>query len=164
MITPGVGYTYRNSPDGFSLVIDQQIQNTEHPFKVYEDSTEEGTAVLRITIGTINNQLPTVGGEVIGTPDAHLPIPGGNGFIVLNLPASSSPGSNFPSAAPQIVFNSDVPSNDEVSANVALAKIDLITTEASPTPVLTISQLVTGSLWGERFECGTQVDYWFSQI
>jgi hypothetical protein len=164
MITPGIGYTFRNSPDGFSLEIEQQSQTTEHPFKVYEDSTPEGTAVLRISAGSINNQLPLVGGSEIGTPTAYLEKPAGSGFVILYLPASPSSGAAFPSASPLILFNDVVEANDDSSAYVAIARIQLTTTEANPIPVMTISQLVTGSLWGERFECGNVVDYWFSQI
>jgi hypothetical protein len=164
MITPGVGYTYRNSPDGFSLIIDQQSQTTEHPFKVYEDSTAEGTAVIRIAPGSINNQLPLVGGAEIGTANAYLEKPAGSGFIVLYTPASPSPGAPFPASAPLILFQPSVDPSDETGADVALAKVELTTTEGNPIPVLTISQLVTGSLWGERFECGNVVEYWFSQI
>jgi len=162
MITPGIGYTFQNSPDGFSLVIDQQTQKTEHPFQVYEDSTAEGVAVLRIKSGTINNQLPTVGGTLIGGSSAYLSKPGSSGFVTLTIPASQSSGAPFPASSPQVTFNSTIPSNSQSTAYVGLAYIKVTTVDGAS--VMTIDQLVTGSLWGERFECGSQLDYWFSQI
>jgi hypothetical protein len=163
MITSGVGYTFTNSSKGFSLEIEQQSITVETPFKVFEDSTETGTSVIRVNAGTINNQLPTVGGAEIGTPNAYLAKPGSSGFVVLAIPASVSTGAPFPSGTPSVSFNSSVPNNNTSTAYVALAKLNVTTSGDNP-PVLTISQLVSGSLWGERFECGSQLDYWFSQI
>lgn len=162
MITPGIGYTFKNSPDGFSLEIDQQGVTVEHPFQVYEDSTAEGTSVIRINAGTINNSLPTVGGAVIGTANAYLAKPGGSGFVYLLIPASNSDGAPYPASTPQVLFASSIPSKSLTTSYVGLAKIDLSTVDGAS--VLTISQLVTGSLWGERFKCGSTLDYWFSQI
>lgn len=164
MITPGIGYTITNSTKGFSLEIEQQANFIETPFKVYEDTDSEGTAVIRIAPGTINNQLPTVAGVEIGGAEAFLPKPGGSGFICLTIPASSNDNDSFPSNVPEVTFNSTVPSQSQSSAYVALAKLEMITAPGSDTPTLTIKQLVSGSLWGERFECGSQLDYWFSQI
>lgn len=162
MITPGIGYTITNSTKGFSLEIEQQAISIETPFRVYEDSTEQGTAVIRISAGTINNTLPTVGGAVIGTANAYLAKPGGSGFIYLMIPASNSDGAPFPASTPQVLFASSVPTNGLTTAYVGLAKVDVTTVNEAQ--VITISQLVTGSLWGERFKCGSQLDYWFSQI
>lgn len=164
MITSGVGYTFTNSSKGFSLEIEQQTHTVEHPFQVYEDSTAEGVAILRIKTGTINNQLPLVSGAEIGTANAYIQKPAGGGFIVLYIPASPSSGAPFPASAPLILFQPSIDPSSETGVDVALAKVDLITTEANPIPVLIIQQLVTGSLWGERFKCGSQLDYWFSQI
>lgn len=165
MLQQGVGYTYTNNPRGASLVIDQMVLSAPNtPFRVYEDTNEEGQAILRIAIGTINNQLPDVNEAEIGTAEAYLPKPAGSGFVILQIPATEATGAPFPSATPMVIFSSSVSPNDEVTAYVALAKIDLEATAENPTPTMTISQLVTGSLWGERFECGDQLDYWFSQI
>ena len=165
MLQPGVGYTYTNSRGGASLVIDPVIISAPNtPFRVYEDSTAEGEAILRITAGTINNTLPTVSGSEIGTANAYIQKPAGSGFIVLYIPASPSSGAPFPASTPMVLFQPSVDPSSETGVDVALAKVDLTTTEANPIPVLTINQLVTGSLWGERFECGSQLDYWFSQI
>jgi hypothetical protein len=163
MITSGVGYSFTNSSKGFSLEIEQQTHTIETPFKVFEDSTETGTSIIRVNAGTINNQLPTVGGAEIGTPNAYLAKPGSSGFVVLTIPASITTGAPFPSATTSVSFKASVPTNNAVTAYVALAKLT-VTTSSDGTPVLTIGQFVSGSLWGERFECGSQIDYWFSQI
>jgi hypothetical protein len=42
MITPGIGYTYTNSPHGFALVIDQAIPAPLPPLTVYEDVNQSG--------------------------------------------------------------------------------------------------------------------------
>lgn len=164
MIQPGIGYTFINDGRGASLIIDTPPAQVSTPFSVYEDSTAEGEAILRISPGTINNQLPLVGGAEIGTPNAYLQKPAGSGFIVLYIPASPSSGEPFPASAPLILFQPSIDPSSETGVDVALAKIDLTTTEDNPIPVLTINQLVTGSIWGERFQCGSQLDYWFAHI
>jgi hypothetical protein len=162
MLTPGIGYTFTNSPKGYSLEIEPQTQVIDAPFRVYEDSTAEGVSVIRISPGTINNQLPTVGGTLIGGASAYLSKPGSSGFVMLTIPASQSSGAPFPASTPQVTFNASIPSNSTSTAYVGLAYIKVTTVEGAS--VITIDQLVTGSLWGERFECGSQLDYWFSQI
>jgi hypothetical protein len=166
MIQPGVGYTYTNDKRGSTLVIDTVAPEPNHPFRLFEDSTAEGVAVVRISPGTFNNTLPTVNGAEIGAPEAYLPKPAGSGFFYLEIPASEETGDPFPADVPSVEFGSSVPSNNAVTAYVALAKAELIaeTSGGGSPPVLVISQLVTGSLWGERFECGSQLDYWFSHI
>jgi hypothetical protein len=163
MIQPGIGYTFINDGRGASLIIDTAPAQVSTPFSVYEDSTAEGTAILRITKGTINNQLPTVDGSEIGTDNAYLPKPTSSGFIVLEVPASEDSADTFPADVPTISFQATVPGYDNTMAYVALAKVDIITVPESP-PSMTINQLVTGSIWAERFQCGNQVDYWFSHI
>lgn len=162
MLTPGLGYTFTNSPKGYSLEIEQQTQVIDAPFRVYEDSTAEGVSVIRISPGTINNQLPTVGGTLIGGSSAYLPKPGASGYVTLTVPASEDSGAPFPASSPQVTFNANIPLNSPTNAYVGLAYIKVTTFQGAS--VMTIDQLVTGSLWGERFECGSQLDYWFSQI
>lgn len=162
MLTPGVGYSITNSPKGYSLEIEQQTQVIDTPFRVYEDSTSNGTAIIRISPGTINNVLPTVGGSQIGGASAYLAKPQSSGFVILSIPASATPGSAFPSGTPQVTFNATVQASSAEMAFVALASITAISQDGST--ILTINQLVTGSLWGERFECGEELDYWFSRI
>lgn len=167
MITPGVGYTFRNSPDGFSLEIDQPLTVKDNRgFYVYEDSTSDGIPILRINAGTINSVFPTVNGVQVGEQAAYLPRPTSNSIVMLTIPASEESGQPFPSEVPTITVRggSTLPSQTETQAFVALAKIIATPVEGSPLPALEITQLVSGSLWGERYECGSDLNYWFSHI
>ena len=167
MLQQGVGYTYTNSPGGASLVIDPVVLSAPNtPFRVYEDSTAEGQAILRVSAGTFNNSFPTVAGVIIGEPAAYLPAPSGDSIIYLTIPASQSTGAPFPAGSVSVTLasGSTIPTNTASTAYVGLAKVKVTPVPESTAKVYTFNQLVTGSLWGERFECGSQLDYWFSQI
>jgi hypothetical protein len=167
MLQQGVGYTYTNSPGGASLVIDPVVLSAPNtPFRVYEDSTAEGQAILRVSAGTFNNSFPTVAGVIIGEPAAYLPAPSGDSIVYLTIPASQSTGAPFPAGSVSVTLasGSTIPTNTASTAYVGLAKVKVTPVPESTAKVYTFNQLVTGSLWGERFECGSQLDYWFSQI
>jgi hypothetical protein len=167
MIQQGVGYTYTNNPRGASLVIDPVIAMLPHtPFKVYEDSTAEGQAILRVNAGTFNNAFPTINGTAVGEPNAYLPAPSGDSIIYLSIPASQSTGAPFPAGSVSVTLGSGstIPSNTASTAYVGLAQVKVTPVPESTAKVYTFNQLVTGSLWGERFECGSQLDYWFAHI
>jgi hypothetical protein len=133
---------------------------------VYEDSTAEGQAILRVSAGTFNNSFPTVAGVIIGEPAAYLPAPSGDSIVYLTIPASQSTGAPFPAGSVSVTLasGSTIPTNTASTAYVGLAKVKVTPVPESTAKVYTFNQLVTGSLWGERFECGSQLDYWFSQI
>ena len=163
MITQGIGYTYTNSSDGFSLQIDQQGRLKEVlPFSAYEDTNTAGQGVLRITPGTFNNELPTVSGVRIDQPGATLPLPLATSILALRIPASET---FFPAATPtvQLFTGTSVPANEEDVAFVGLALIKVSQATGSSRSY-DISNLVRGSLWGERFQCGEELAYWFSKI
>ena len=166
MIQPGVGYTYTNDRRGSSLLIDTVQQAETPPFSVFEDSTAEGVAILRVSAGTINNSFPTINGTQVGQANAYFVRPTSSSIVYLSIPASQTTGAPFPASTPTLVLagGSTIPSNSASAAYVGIAKIEAVTVSGTNTTVLTINQLVTGSLWGERFECGSQLDYWFSHI
>lgn len=167
MITPGVGYTFQNSPDGFSLIIDQPTpRKDDRGFYVYEDSTDQGVAILRINAGTFNNVFPTVSGVQVGEKLAYLPRPSSNCIVMLTIPASEDAGQPFPADVPTITIRSGatLPADTSTQAYVGIAKIVATPVEGSPSPALEITQLVSGSLWGERYECGSELNYWHSSI
>lgn len=167
MITPGLGYTFRNSPDGFSLEIEQQgIRKDDRGFYVYEDSTDQGVAILRINAGTFNNTFPTVDGVQVGEKLAYLARPSSTCLVMLTIPASEDAGQPFPADVPTISIRqgSTMPAETSTEAYVTIAKIVATPVEGSQTPALEITQLVSGSLWGERYECGSELNYWFSSI
>lgn len=166
MIQQGVGYTFTNDKRGATLVIDTIAPEPSAPFRVYEDSTESGTAILRVSAGTFNNTFPTVNGTQVGQPGAYFARPSSSSIIYLTIPASQSTGAAFPAGTPTVTLaaGSTIPTASKTTAYVGIAKVDVVTVPGTSTQVLTITQLTTGSLWGERFECGSQLDYWFSQI
>lgn len=167
MITQGVGYTFQNSPGGLSLVIDPPTPlKRDGAFYVYEDTTADGVAVIRINAGTFNNTFPTVNGVQAGLPTAYLARPSATSIVVLTAPASQTSNAPFPSDTPTItmVSGTNVPAATATTAKVAIAKIVATPVEGSAVPVLEITQLISGSIWGERYSCGSQLDYWFSQI
>ena len=164
MLQQGVGYTFSNASGGSSLTIDTIARYKETlPFFVFEDSDINGNTVFRINAGTFNNIFPTVNGATVGETAAYLAAPTTTSLVVLSLVATETPPA-FPSAVPTITLVSGtvVPGYTTLTAKVALAKITV--TGSSQAREYSISNLVSGSLWGERFKCGTQLEYWFSRI
>lgn len=166
MIQQGVGYTYTNDRRGSSLIIDTVAAEPSAPFRVYEDSTDTGTAILRVSAGTFNNTFPTINGTQVGQPAAYFARPTASSIIYLTIPASQTTGAAFPAGTPTVTLGagSTIPTANATTAYVGIAKVDVVTVSGTSTQVLTITQLATGSLWGERFKCGSQLDYWFAHI
>ena len=164
MLQDGVGYTLNSSSGGQSLVIDVPSRYKETlPFFVYEDTNTAGQAILKINPGTFNNELPTVGGVSIIEPLANLPMPSATSVVALMIPASAD---FFPSSTPSIQWftGSAPPENEEGVAYVAIALVQKMTQPGGGEDFFKISNLVSGSLWGERFQCGEELEYWFSRI
>lgn len=162
MIQQGVGYTVTNSSGGQSLTIDAiGIYKETLPFFIYEDTNEAGARCFRLNAGTFNNQFPTVGGATIGEPAAVLAEPSATSLVVLTIPASQGafPAGN---ATISLVAGTNPPAADESTAYVVLGRINV--TEDSGSKTFAVDNLVSGSLWGERFECGEELQYWFSRI
>jgi hypothetical protein len=167
MITQGVGYTFSNSSDGSSLVIDQAGRQKETlPFYVYEDTDSSGNTVFRINAGTFNNVFPTVNGVTVGDSAAALAAPTVTSLVVMTIPATGKPNPAFPSGTPTIALLSgtSVPGFTSTVARVALARITVSTQSGSNAKLYAVANLASGSIWGERFECGEELDYWFSRI
>lgn len=163
MIQPGVGYTYTNDRRGSSLLIDTVLQAEYTPFSVYEDSTAEGLAILRVTPGTINTQLPTVNGIQIGQPNAYLPAPAASSLVILTIPNSPTA---FPSAQSTVSLSAglEVPATDNDNARQVIASV-LVTNLPEGQKSYTVYNLLTGSLSATRFinEVGIYV-YFYSRI
>jgi len=162
MLQQGVGYTVNNSSGGQSLVVDQVgIYKETLPFFIYEDTTEAGARCFRLNAGTFNNQFPTVGGAQVGQPNAYLEEPSATSLVVLTIPASESA---FPAGTCTIALSAgtSAPEAGEGEAYVILGRIDVTTADGDKQ--FAVSNLVSGSLWGERFQCGEELEYWFSRI
>lgn len=163
MLQPGVGYTYTNDRRGSSLIIDAAPAAEYTPFSVYEDSTAEGVAILRVTPGTINTQLPTVNGIQIGQPNAYLTAPTEDSLVILTIP--NSPVA-FPSAQSTVTLSTGlgVPPSDDDNARQVLA-IVLVQTLPEGQKSYTIQNLLRGSLSATRFlNASGFYDYYYSGI
>ena len=166
MINPGVGYTFSNDKRGASLVIDTFVPSKyTHPFCVFEDSTAQGTAIIKVRAGTFNNVFPKINGVNVGDEGAHFSRPSADSIIYLTIPASEATLATFPAGTVTMTLagGSTIPSYTKTTAYLGIAKIKATPVDGGQV-VLEISPLVSGSVWGERFECGKQLDYWFSQI
>jgi hypothetical protein len=162
MIQQGVGYTVTNSSGGQSLTVDAiSFYKETLPFFIYEDTTPQGARCFRINAGTFNNEFPTVGGVRVGRPEAFLNEPSATSIIVLRIPASET---FFPAGPSRIELMSGTTAqeNTEEEAFVVLGMIDVTFDQGAKK--FEISNLVSGSLWGERFQCGEELEYWFSRI
>lgn len=167
MLQQGVGYTFSNASGGSSLTIDTIARYKETlPFFVYEDTDASGNTVFRINAGTFNNVFPTVNGATVGEANAYLAAPTATSLVVLTVPASGGTSPALPAGTPTIAIQSGttVPANTATVARLALAKITVTTEAGSSDKTFTVSNLVSGSLWGERFQCGDDLEYWFSRI
>ena len=162
MLQQGAGYTVTNSSGGQSLTIDAVgIYKETLPFFIYEDTNEAGARCFRINAGTFNNEFPTVGGAEIGQPAAFLPEPGATSLVVMTIPASETA---FPAGACTIglTAGNTAPEASESTAYVVLGRIRVTTSSGGKE--FAVDNLVSGSLWGERFQCGEELEYWFSRI
>lgn len=162
MLQQGVGYTVTNASGGQSLTIDALgVYKETLPFFIFEDTNEAGARCFRLNAGTFNNQFPTVGGAQIGQAAAYLAEPAATSLVVLNIPASESA---FPAGTCTIDLlpGTTPPAADEGEAYVVLGRIKV--TEQSGSKEFAVENLVSGSLWGERFQCGEELQYWFSRI
>ena len=166
MLQQGVGYTFSNSSGGSSLTIDNGAARYKEtlPFFVFEDADANGNTIFRINAGTFNNVFPTVGGAQVGEANAYLGAPGSTSLVIMTIGASGGISPAFPSGTPfiSLMNGTTIPENGLAVARVALAKITVSTQSGVNT--YTVSNLVSGSLWGERFECGKELQYWFSRI
>ena len=162
------------------------------PFKIKEVyiATTGGSTVIRYQVcpGTLNNTVPVLDDYVSGTtvkldrvtsgvanpPTAQIGSTAFDAtsketFIVLRagVPATGTP--NFPdtdvtsSRYPLVVAGNALPADSDTYGYLLIAKItvDNVTT---PT-VFTVTQYVTGSLWGDRLKLGTlTARYYYARI
>jgi hypothetical protein len=164
MLQQGVGYTVTNSSGGQSLTIDAVgIYKETLPFFIYEDTNDQGARCFRLNPGTFNNQFPKVNGTTIGEAAAYLAEPGATSVVILTIPASAEA---FPAGECSIAFQegTTAPIASGSSAYVLLGKVTVTTLQGGSEKNFEVSNLASGSLWGERFECGSDLNYWFSRI
>lgn len=154
--------------------ITSDIYNTpyteyRHAFQIYITDFE-GDAYIEVAGGTVCNiEANYSDGTNLGDPDGGIAIgttaemTAGTRYLYIEAKANISNGSavKFPDPAQGIILRSggSIPTSGGSTAYVGIGKVVI------KDNVATISQYVTGSLWGEYFKLGSKpAEYWFSRI
>lgn len=174
MIQQGVGYTFTNDRRGASLLIDQPLPAPSTPLTVSEDVNTGGQGVLRISPGTVNNVMPTVGGTKLDAatpPTLNLPSGSGAEYMVV-IKCTGEKNKRFPIEATVEVVTATQATQDTAGYGyLAIASLTKVTTpaqEEGAPPIISwnINQLVSGSVWAERRKLTepNTAFYYFSRV
>jgi len=189
-IQPGVGYTFDSSSKGFTFDTSEQFPSRDglgatHPFQVINVRINAGGNVIyQVQSGRINNIVPLLDDYISSTtvlldrvtagvadpPTAELTLANYDAttktsYIVLrsgpDATTNDFPSSDVTSARyPQVIGGNDpAPTDTDTQAFVIIGTItvDNVTTPTT----FTVSQNVTGSLWGDRIKVGTDTALYF---
>lgn len=117
-----------------------------HPFKVIHVETADGDSTYSIVSGTVNNEVP-------GNIDDEITVATGAYEVWIKVPYASG---NFPATSGfEWDIGTPVPSDTDSEGYVRVATVD----------GSTVTQYVTGSLWGDRIKLGTQTaTYYYARI
>ena len=192
-IQPGAGYGFTSSGFGFSLNTTNPFQDdavTRHPFQIINVSINAGGKVIyQVKSGTINNIVPLIDDYISSTtvlldrvtsgaanpPTAELT--SGNydattktSYITLRSGPDATTN-DFPSSDvtsnryPQVIGGNVSPVSPD-SDTAGFVVLGTITVDNVTTPTtFTVSQNVTGSLWGDRLKLGTTTAvYYYARI
>ena len=192
-IQPGAGYGFTSGGFGFSLDTTNPFQEdavTRHPFQIINVSINAGGKVIyQVKSGTINNIVPLIDDYISSTTVLLDRVTSG----AADPPTAELASSNYdattktsyitlrsgPDATTNDFPSSDVTSNrypQVIGGNVSPVSPDsdtagfvvlgTITVDNVTTPTtFTVSQNVTGSLWGDRLKLGTTTAvYYYARI
>ena len=121
------------------------IAEPGHPFKVSVSSPDGSSFTYTIQEGAVNNTVPSNMGDEITTGGEATDI-----YLVLDVDTGTG---EFPSAV--AIESGTIPTSDDTTAFVLIATVE----------GYAIGQILTGSLWGERFKCGEDdAKYWYSRV
>lgn len=192
-IQPGLGYTFDSSSKGFTFDTSEQFpdntQASTHPFKIIKVSINAGGNVIyQVQSGTINNIVPLLDDYISSTtvlldrvtagvadpPTAELT--SGNydattktSYIALRSGPDATtgdfPSSDVTSARYPIVIGGNDPAVADTDT-YGYVFLGTITVDDVNTPTaFTVSQNVTGSLWGDRLKLGSSTArYYYARI
>lgn len=123
---------------------DEPGPDSMHPFKVTLDSTSGGNSTYSIVSGTVNNIVP----NGVATP---ITVTTGAYFVLLKLPYASA---TFPANNTDFKWeiSATMPSDTDAFGYVKVADIN---------PDGSVTQFITGSLWGDRIKLGTNTAQYF---
>ena len=118
----------------------------DHPFKVNHVETSGGNSTYSIVSGTVNNVTP-------GNIDDEITVSTGEYEVWIKVPYASGV---FPATTGfEWDIGTPVPSDTDAEGYVRVATVD----------GATVTQYVTGSLWGDRIKLGTQTaTYYYARI
>ena len=192
-IQPGLGYTFDSSSKGFTFDTSEQFpdnsQPYSHPFQIINVSFNAGGKVVyQVKSGTINNLVPLLDDYISSTQVKLDRVTSGvadpptgelastnydattkTSYILLrsgpDATTNDFPSSDVTSARyPQVIGgNNPVITDSDTQGFVLLATItvDNITTPTT----FTVSQNVSGSLWGDRIKvAGQTAKYYYARI
>ena len=193
-IQPGVGYTFDSSAKGFTFDTSEQFPSADtppyvHPFKIINVRINSGGKVIyQVKSGTINNIVPLIDDYISSTTvlldrvTSGLPDPPTAELTSVNYDATTKTSYIALRSGPDATTN-DFPSSDVTSARYPVVIggndplvadtdtqsfifLGTITVDNVTTPTtFTVSQNVTGSLWGDRIKLGTlTAEYYFARI
>lgn len=184
-IQPGTGYTFTSSSSGMNLNIERPYDDqflpleatASHPFLVTNSGSDVDGYYFTVRPGTVNNLVPMIESSA----DLMTAYPlwdytwdfdptSGQSWVVLKLGYDSGtdefPDSNTAHVAtspsyPQVFSTATMPVTDNTDAYLVLA-----TAYQDPTSLaITVSQMVTGSIWSLRVQFGTDdARYYFNRI
>ena len=120
--------------------------NFDHPFKVTHVSTSGGMSTYSIQSGTVNNVVPgNIGSSITVSTLAY--------DVWLKVPYLSP---NFPDAAGfEWDIGTPTPPDTDAEGYIKVAEVN----------GATVTQFVTGSLWGDRLKLGTTTaQYYFARV
>lgn len=192
-IQPGVGYTFDSSSRGFTLDTSEQFGSipalATNPLQVINVSINAGGNVIyQVKSGTINNLVPLLDDYISSTQvkldrvTSGVADPPTAELVSTNYDATTKTSYILLRSGPDATTN-DFPSSDVTSArypqviggnNPVITDTDTqgfvllatITVDNITTPTtFTVSQNVTGSLWGDRIKvAGQTAKYYYARI
>ena len=192
-IQPGLGYTFDSSSRGFTLDTSEQFPDNSqpyvHPFQVINVGfNAAGNVIYQVKSGAINNLVPLLDdyisstqvkldrvtsgvadpptGELVSTnydattKTSYILLRSGPDATTNEFPSSDVTSARYPQV---IGGNNPVITDSDTQGFVLLATItvDNITTPTT----FTVSQNVSGSLWGDRIKvAGQTAKYYYARI
>ena len=193
-IQPGVGYTFDSSAKGFTFDTSEQFPSADtppyvHPFKIINVRINSGGKVIyQVKSGAINNIVPLIDDYISSTTvlldrvTSGLPDPPTAELTSVNYDATTKTSYIVLRSGPDATTN-DFPSSDVTSARYPVVIggndplvadtdtqgfifLGTITVDNVTTPTtFTVSQNVTGSLWGDRLKLGTlTAQYYYARV
>ena len=192
-IQPGVGHVFESSSMGFSIDTSEQFPDNSkpyvHPFQIINVRINAGGNVIyQVKSGTINNIVPllddyissttvlldrvtagvtdpptaelTSGSYDATTKTSYIALRSGPDATTNNFPSSDVTSARYP-----VVIGGNDPAVADTNT-AGFIFLGTITVDNVTTPTtFTVSQNVTGSLWGDRLKTGTDTArYYYARI